>query len=106
MAQSAKDLAKGLDAHDRARLNDYLDNVREIERRIATVEKRNSASPLAAPDAPVGVPDSFEEHAKLLFDLWALAFQGDITRVSTLLGARCWSILGSCRRGRPCRIGR
>ena len=85
---SAKDLAKSMDARDRARLTDYLENVREIERRIATVEKRNTESNLAAPDAPIGVPDSFEEHARLLFDLWALAFQGDITRVTTFMLAR------------------
>ncbi|HLK47720.1 MAG TPA: DUF1552 domain-containing protein [Bryobacteraceae bacterium] len=85
---SAKTLAQGLDARDRARLTDYLDNVREIERRIAQAEKKNSESDLAAPETPVGIPDSFEEHAKLMFDLWALAFQGDITRVTTFMMAR------------------
>lgn len=85
---SAKDLSRGLDPRDRARLTDYLDNVREIERRIAQAEKKNRESDLAAPDTPVGIPDSFEEHAKLMFDLWALAFQGDITRVTTFMMAR------------------
>jgi hypothetical protein len=85
---SAKDLSRGLDPRDRARLRDYLDNVREIERRIAQAEKKNRESDLAAPDTPVGIPDSFEEHAKLMFDLWALAFQGDITRVTTFMMAR------------------
>ena len=85
---SAKTLAQGLDSRDRARLTDYLDNVREIERRIAQAEKKNSESDLAAPETPVGIPDSFEEHAKLMFDLWALAFQGDITRVTTFMMAR------------------
>lgn len=85
---SAKDLSRGLDPRDRARLTDYLDNVREIERRIAQSEKKNRESDLAAPDTPVGIPDSFEEHAKLMFDLWALAFQGDITRVTTFMMAR------------------
>src|SRR5215469_2131857 len=85
---SAKDLGRQLDARDRARLTDYLDNVREIERRIAQAEKKNSQSELAAPDTPAGIPDSFEEHVKLLFDLWGLAFQGDITRVTTFMMAR------------------
>jgi hypothetical protein len=88
VTQSVKDLAKGLGAHDQARLSDYLENVREIERRITKAEQRNAESGLAAPDAPVGIPDSFEEHAKLLFDLWALAYQGDITRVTSFLLAR------------------
>lgn len=85
---SAKTLSQGLDARDRARLTDYLDNVREIERRIAQAEKKNTENELAAPDTPAGIPDSFEEHVKLLFDLWALAFQGDITRVTTFMMAR------------------
>jgi len=85
---SAKDLSTTLDARDRARLTDYLDNVREIERRISQAEKKNTESELAAPDTPAGIPDSFEEHAKLMFDLWALAFQGDITRVTTFMMAR------------------
>ncbi len=85
---SAKDLSRGLDARDRTRLNDYLDNIREIERRVTQAEKKNSESELAAPDTPAGIPDSFEEHVKLMFDLWALAFQGDITRVTTFMMAR------------------
>jgi Protein of unknown function (DUF1552) len=85
---SAKDLGRQLDPRDRARLTDYLDNVREIERRIAQAEKKNSESELAAPETPAGIPDSFEEHVKLMFDLWALSFQGDITRVATFMMAR------------------
>lgn len=88
VTESVKDLAKGLDARDKARLTDYLDNVREIERQIAQAEKKNRESGIEAPDTPAGVPDSFEEHVKLLFDLWALAFQGDITRVTTFMMAR------------------
>lgn len=77
-------LKVGLDPSDRRRLNDYLDDVREIERRIQKVEKYNSgAQARELPEAPVGVPDSFEEHAKLMFDLQALAFMTDVTRVST-----------------------
>jgi hypothetical protein len=85
---SARDLSRELDPRDRARLTDYLDNVREIERRIAQAEKKNSASEVAAPATPAGIPDSFEEHVKLMFDLWVLAWQGDITRVSSFMMAR------------------
>ncbi len=73
---------KNLGAADKARLSDYLDDVREIERRIQRVEAANSSGePRDLPGAPVGVPDSFEEHVKLMFDLQALAFASDITRV-------------------------
>src|SRR5690349_17869585 len=58
---SARTLGQSLDARDRARLTDYLDNVREVERRIAQAEKKNSTSELAAPETPAGIPDSFEE---------------------------------------------
>jgi hypothetical protein len=71
-----------LGASDRARIDDYLDDVREIERRIEKVEAFNkSGEPRELPGAPVGVPDSYEEHVKLMFDLQALAFASDITRV-------------------------
>src|SRR5438093_926375 len=75
-------LQKELGTADRARLSDYLDNVREIERRIQKVEKYNSSGePRDLPGAPIGVPDSFSEHVKLMFDLQALAFASDLTRV-------------------------
>jgi Protein of unknown function (DUF1552) len=75
-------LTKELGAADRVRLSAYLDEVREIERRIQRVETRNaSGDSRELPEAPVGVPDSFSEHVKLMFDLQALAFASDITRV-------------------------
>ena len=75
-------LKKDLGAADRARLNDYLDDVREIERRIQKVEAYNtSGEQRELPGAPIGVPDSFSEHVKLMFDLQALAFASDLTRV-------------------------
>src|SRR6476646_5284114 len=75
-------LQKDLGAGDRARMSDYLDNVREIERRIEKIEAYNrSGEPRELPGAPIGVPDSFSEHVKLMFDLQALAFASDITRV-------------------------
>src|SRR5690554_92096 len=72
--------------HDRVRVEQYLDDVREIERRLEVAAKASSEAPSRT--MPVGVPESFDEHIKLQFDLLALAFQADITRVSTLLYAR------------------
>lgn len=81
---SAKRLEGRLGAGDRVRLADYLDHVREIERRIQAVEKRNGhGDPRELPGAPQGVPDSFADHVKLMFDLQMLAFKSDITRVFT-----------------------
>ncbi|WP_419166076.1 DUF1552 domain-containing protein [Candidatus Palauibacter sp.] len=71
-----------LDPSDRQRMDRYLENVREIERRIQRVVARNeSGQQRELPEAPAGVPDSFDEHVKLMFDLQALAFQADMTRV-------------------------
>ncbi len=80
--ESSKRLERRLGAADRVRLGDYLDNVREIERRLQAVERRNdSGEPRELPMAPRGVPDSFADHVKLMFDLQMLAFRSDITRV-------------------------
>ena len=82
-------LQKNLDASDRTRLSDYLDDVREIERRIQKIEKYNaSGEARALPQAPIGVPDSFEEHVKLMFDLQVLAFMTDTTRVTSFKMSR------------------
>jgi hypothetical protein len=76
-------LQQGLGPSDRRRLHEYLDDVREIERRIQGIERYNtSGAARELPEAPVGVPDSFEEHVKLMFDLQVLAFAADVTRVS------------------------
>ena len=76
------DLTKRLDASDRQRMDRYLSDIREIERRIQKIETRNlSGDARDLPGAPAGVPDSFDEHVKLMFDLQALAFQADVTRV-------------------------
>ena len=88
VTQETSRLQKGLGAQDRARVSDYLDNVREIERRIQKAEKQASEPGLTTPETPIGVPESFEEHAKLMFDLQALAYQADITRISTFMLAR------------------
>jgi hypothetical protein len=77
-------LRTDLGAGDQSRLNSYLDSVREIERRIARIEQRNaSGESRALPTAPLGVPDSWEEHVKLMFDLQVLAFSSEVTRVSS-----------------------
>ena len=71
-----------LGASDRERMDQYLENVRELERRLQTIEARNnSGEERELPGAPAGVPDSFDEHVKLMFDLQVLAFQMDMTRV-------------------------
>ena len=77
---------KDIGPSDRQRLDAYLEDVREIERRLVIAAKASTEAPTT--DVPFGVPESFDAHVKLQFDLNALAFQGDITRVSTLLYAR------------------
>jgi hypothetical protein len=85
LRESVTRLQTTLGAADRARLGDYLDNVREIERRIQIVEALNlGGGERELPDAPVGVPDSFRAHVRLMFDLQLLAFKSDITRVFSL----------------------
>jgi len=75
-------LKRELGPADSARLSDYLDDVREIERRIQKTEARNkSGEERELPEAPIGVPDSFADHVKLMFDLQAVAFAADTTRV-------------------------
>ena len=76
------DLQRELDPTDRQRMDRYLDDIREIERRIQRVEARNlNGETRELPGSPAGVPDSFDEHVKLMFDLQAVAFETDITRV-------------------------
>ena len=76
-----RELQSGLGQRDKGRLGEYLDNVREIEQRIQRAEKQNSSSSVTVPDAPVGIPESFSEHMMLMFDLLAVAWQADVTRV-------------------------
>jgi hypothetical protein len=76
------ELSRALGPDDRQRLDQYASNIRQIEQRIARIEARNqSGEPRELPGAPAGVPDSFDEHVKLMFDLQVLAFQSDTTRV-------------------------
>ena len=82
-----KDLQLDLGTRDRSRLSDYLDNVREAEARIQRAE-RQAATNVNIPDAPVGIPDSFPEHIALQFELIALAYMTDLTRVFTFMLSR------------------
>jgi len=82
VTESVNDLKAKLSVADQARLSDYLDDVREIERRIQKVEASNtSGEPRELPGAPVGVPDSFADHVKLMCDLQAVALASDVTRI-------------------------
>jgi hypothetical protein len=87
VSKSTSRLQQGLGARDRSRLSEYLEHVREIERRILRSEQNTSAD-LAVPEAPIGTPDAFEEHVGLMFDLVSVAFQADITRVFSFMMAR------------------
>jgi hypothetical protein len=83
--------ARSLEAHlgvrDQTRVNDYLDNVREIERRIQHAEAQHGTD-VALMSKPLGIPESFEDHTALMFDLLTLAFQADLTRVFTFMMSR------------------
>jgi len=82
----ARQLQQHLGTRDRQRVSEYLENLREIERRIQRTEARNRTD--VALETPIGVPDSFEEHAGLMYDLMAVAYQADVTRVFTFMLSR------------------
>ena len=77
-------LSRELGPRDRVKLSEYLEAVRDVERRIQMAEQQTTRE-FPAMDQPAGVPDSFEEHAKLMFDLQVLAYQADLTRVITFM---------------------
>lgn len=81
-------LKRELGASDRAKVNQYLDTVREVERRIQRAEADAAKNTLPDLDRPVGVPAAYADHARLMFDLQVLALQGDVTRVITFQLAR------------------
>ena len=87
VSESAERLRQGLGSRDRTRMSEYLEDLREIERRIER-SAHNAATDLAVPAAPIGVPDAFDEHVALIFDLMAVAYQADLTRVFTFMMAR------------------
>src|SRR5262252_4962317 len=86
VVHSLSRLQREVGPSDRARIDQYAEDIREIERRLELAAKASAETPSAG--VPAGVPEAFDEHIKLQFDLTVLAYQGDITRVSTLLGAR------------------
>ena len=81
-------LGQTLGPADRAKVDQYLDAVRDVERRIQRAERDVAEKPLPDLDRPVGVPASYADHARLMFDLQVLAMQGDVTRVITFQLAR------------------
>lgn len=81
-------LQRNLSAADRTRVDQYLTTVREVERRIQKAESETADTPLPDLDRPVGVPASYADHARLMFDLQVLAYQGDVTRVIAFQLAR------------------
>ena len=82
----ARDLEKTLGPSDRAALDDYLGTVREIERRVQNLSQRDMSA-VKLPDAPAGIPSNFDEHMALMFDMMALAFQANLTRVASMMMA-------------------
>src|SRR5665213_531176 len=88
VSSDAGTLQKTLGAKDRAMVGDYLESVREIERRIQKAGQQQLDSYSELPEAPVGIPYAFEEHINLMYDLLALAYQTNVTRVFTFMVAR------------------
>ena len=88
VTDSIHKLEKRVGAQDRATVGEYLQSIREIERRIQRTEANQATTPLPAVDQPAGVPDDYEEHVGLLHDMLVLAFQADVTRVSCMQMAR------------------
>jgi hypothetical protein len=87
IVEQAKRLRSRVGAADSARVGDYLDSVREVERRVRAMEAQTLGS-LVLPEVPTGVPDSYDQHVRLMYDLQVLAYQADVTRVSTFMLAR------------------
>lgn len=86
VTEKAGDLGRSLGAGDRVRLTEYLEAVRDVERRIQKAQQQEIELPLV--DQPAGIPASYEEHAKLMFDLQVLAFRCDLTRIITFMMGR------------------
>jgi hypothetical protein len=86
VARDAKDLKKQLGARDQAMVEEYLATVREIERRVQQLSTRD-LSDISLPDAPSGIPSKFDEQLRLMFDMIALAWQANLTRVTSFMMA-------------------
>ena len=81
-------LSSGLGARDKGKLNEYLDAIRDIERRIQKAEEQSATMKVPVMERPSSIPDEFEDHAKLMSDLMVIAYQTDMTRVVTFMMAR------------------
>jgi hypothetical protein len=88
VTQEVRTLHGAVGPGDRRRLDEYLDAVREIERRIQKTEEQSAVLQAELPERPIGIPVTFEEHCNMMYDLQALAYQADITRVVTFLLGR------------------
>ncbi len=86
--ENINQLERRLGRSDRAAVDEYLNAVREIERRIQRAEQNSAPPPLPTADQPAGVPDAYDEHVEMLFDMLVLAYQADVTRVSCFQMAR------------------
>jgi hypothetical protein len=84
---SASDLQRELGARDRAMMNDYLDSVREVERRVQKMQAKENSG-ILLPDAPTGVSEDFGKQLDTMFELLALAYQGNVTRITTFMIAK------------------
>ena len=84
MTSETRKLSSTLPAEDKQRLDQYLTDVREVERRLELTEAQTTQD-LAVPEKPIGIPDDFETHIKMMFDLQVLAWQTELTRISTLM---------------------
>jgi len=85
--ERARDMSKKLGSNDQAKLSQYLDAVRDVERRVQMAEAQSSRE-LPLMEQPAGIPDTFREHARLMFDMMALAWETDMTRVATFMMGR------------------
>ena len=81
-------LERALGPTDRSKLTQYLDAVRDIERRIQRAEEQNAGNPVPEIGRPIGVPEKYVDHAKLMIDMQVLAFQSDLTRVTSFMLGR------------------
>ncbi|MGA2713313.1 MAG: DUF1552 domain-containing protein [Bryobacteraceae bacterium] len=88
VTQEANRLAGTLGSGDRGKLSEYMDSVREIEQRIQGAAHSQETESIELPDRPIDIPASFDQHTKLMYDLQALAFQADITRVFSMIISR------------------
>ena len=86
--RQAADLQKKLGSQDRSALSDYMESVREVERRVQRMSIEDSSTDVAIPSAPTGIPYSYEDHVMMMYDLMLLAYQANVTKVVTYMLAR------------------